>query len=93
MISLNRPGNFGLSARRLRYIHYDDHGEELDDTEADRYEWDNLATRPEYVSQLAQLRALAPQTFAPYVPPSDASLSKLSWHPADQGPAPAINES
>ena len=45
---LNRPGNYGLSDERWRYIHYDNGDEELYDTEADRHEWVNLAAKTDH---------------------------------------------
>ena len=45
---LSKPGNYGLSDERWRYIHYANGDEELYDTETDRYEWTNLADKPEH---------------------------------------------
>jgi arylsulfatase A-like enzyme len=86
---LNKPGNYGLSDDRWRYIEYDNGDRELYDTETDRYEWVNLAERPEHAQKIANLRALAPDSFAKFVPASDASLPKLAWHPAAEAAAPA----
>ena len=86
---LNKPGNYGVSDQRWRYIEYDNGDKELYDTEADRYEWTNLAAKPEYAERLAKLRAQAPTTFARFVPASDASLPALAWHPSGDARAPA----
>ena len=85
---LNKPGNYGISDRRWRYIEYDNGEQELYDTETDRYEWTNLAAIPEHAARIAKLRALAPTTFAEYEPASDASLPDLIWHPADDSNVP-----
>ena len=55
----------------------------------DRYEWNNLAEKPEHAARLASLRKLAPKTFAKKIQASDDSLTKLPWHPATKQPAPA----
>ncbi len=86
---LGRPGNFGLSEERWRYIQYDNGDRELYDTDLDPYEWTNLAERPEHAQRLAKLRALAPESFEAYVPASVASLPKLPWHWSSENPAPA----
>ncbi len=86
---VNQAGTFGLSAEGWRYIRYAEGGEELYDTAADPHEWTNLAQKPEYAAKLAELRALAPRTFAPLVPPKDTSLPKLAWNRAGKTPAPA----
>jgi len=82
---LSRPGDYGLSARRWRYIHYANGEEELYDIQADPFEWTNLATRPDYAEKLAELRALGPTRFAPRKEASLAALPALRWQ---QGPAP-----
>jgi hypothetical protein len=61
----------------------------LYDSVADRYEWTNLAAKPEHLGKLKELRALAPQTFAKKVAPKDKSLPKLAWRPAKKSAAPA----
>ena len=86
---VNQAGTFGLSAEGWRYIRYAEGGEELYDTAADPHEWTNLAQKPEYAAKLAELRALAPRTFAPLVPPKETSLPKLAWNRAGKTPAPA----
>lgn len=86
---LNRPGNFGVSGPRWRYIEYDNGDQELYDTETDRYEWTNLATEPEHAKRLQTLRSHAPSEFKKYVAASDAALPKLTWHLAANKDAPA----
>ncbi len=86
---LSEPGSFGLSADKWRLIHYANGDEELYDSINDRYEWTNLAGQPEHAAQLNRLRDLAPTSFAPKIPPSDASLTKLEWQVATNETAPA----
>jgi arylsulfatase A-like enzyme len=88
---LGTPGNYGLSTKRWRYIEYDNGDHELYDIESDRYEWANLAAKPEHAQRIAELRARAPETFAKLVPASDESLPKLTWYPAGDSPPPASN--
>jgi arylsulfatase A-like enzyme len=86
---LSKPDSYSLSTERWRYIHYEDGGEELYDIATDRYEWDNLADKPEYAGKLKELRALAPKKFAPLIPPKDSSLPMLKWNPKGTEPVPA----
>ncbi|MEM7383411.1 MAG: sulfatase-like hydrolase/transferase, partial [Verrucomicrobiota bacterium] len=86
---LGKPGNYGLSGKRWRYIHYDNGDEELYDIESDPHEWTNLATRAEHSQQIARLKAYVPTSFAKYVTPSVESLPKLKWHSASNAAAPA----
>lgn len=80
---LGTPGNYGLSDKTMRYIQYDNGDNELYDIATDRYEWDNLATRPENAELIAAMRAKAPEKFAKFVLASVESLPELEWHPAD----------
>jgi len=86
---LDKPGSYGLSAERWRYIHYASGDEELYDNKTDPYEWTNLATLAGHAAKLEGLRALAPKTFASFVPPMDKSLPKLKWYPASELQTPA----
>ena len=86
---LGRPGNFGLSGNRFRYIAYDNGDEELYDVETDRYEWNNLAPNPKFKGKIAELKSHVPKTFAEYVGASVASLPKLQWTPLAGKTAPA----
>lgn len=91
MTYLGRPGNYGLSGRRFRYIHYDNGDEELYDIETDRYEWTNLAAKPEFADKMAELKSHVPKKFAEYVGASVGSLPKLRWNPLAGEIAPASN--
>ncbi len=82
MTFLHEPGSYGLSTERWRLIHFANGDEELYDTVNDRYEWANFAQKPEQAERLKTLRRLAPTQFAELIPPSDAALTKLAWHPA-----------
>jgi arylsulfatase A-like enzyme len=86
---LSEPGSYGLSAEGWRYIHYANGDEELYDTQADRYEWTNLAADPKQADRLRELRSLAPQEFTKFVPAKDESLPKLKWRVATKTKAPA----
>ena len=88
MTHLSEPGSYGLSARNWRLIHYTNGDEELYDSRNDRYEWTNLAEKPEHATNLKELRALAPKNFAARIPPKDESLTKLKWNQATATPAP-----
>ncbi|MEM7145215.1 MAG: sulfatase-like hydrolase/transferase [Verrucomicrobiota bacterium] len=85
---VNQAGTFGLSAKDWRYIKYAEGGEELYHIKDDPYEWTNLANSPEHAPKLKELRAQAPKTFAPLVPPRDTSLPKLAFRAATKKPAP-----
>lgn len=85
---LGKPGSYGLSERRWRYIEYDNGDNELYDIQTDRYEWNNLATKPVNADRIAAMRAKAPSEYAKFVPASDASLPKLKWHPAGDSNTP-----
>lgn len=85
---LGEPGSYGLSAKDWRYIHYAGGDEELYHIATDPYEWTNLASDPDHQSKLEELRALAPNSFAPLKEPADTSLPKLKWHPVSDGTAP-----
>ena len=91
VVHLSRPGSFGLSTGSWRYIHYTNGDEELYDIAADPHEWSNLAPGTVHAQQLEKMRALAPQTFAPLVPPRLESLPALKWHPVKEGVVPASN--
>ena len=86
-----RPGNFGLSGRRFRYIAYDNGDEELYDIQNDRHEWTNLAGDSKYADKLVELKSLVPKKFAKYENASVASLPLLKWTPLVGKSAPASN--
>ena len=85
---LGRPGNYGLSGRRYRYIAYDNGDEELYDIDTDRYEWTNLAAKPEFAEKIADLKSHVPDNFAPYEGASIDSLTKLKWIPLNDERTP-----
>jgi arylsulfatase A-like enzyme len=68
---LSEPGSYGLSTEHWRLLHYANGDEELYDSDADRYEWTNLALQAKHEKKRNELRALAPETFAAKVRPSD----------------------
>lgn len=85
---LGRPGNYGVSGRRLRYITYDNGDEELYDIASDPFEWRNLATVPAAARQIDTLRRQVPQDVAAYENTSVSDLPQLKWVPAAEGRAP-----
>ncbi|MEL6104574.1 MAG: sulfatase-like hydrolase/transferase [Planctomycetota bacterium] len=85
---LGRPGNYGLSGQRYRYIAYDNGDEELYDIKLDPHEWTNLAERPEHAATIASLKRHVPEKFADYINASVASLPKLRWIALDRQAAP-----
>ncbi len=58
-------GNHGIRSEHLRYIRYHDGGEELYDHRTDPNEWYNLASHPEYASELAKLKHHLPTQAKP----------------------------
>jgi arylsulfatase A-like enzyme len=62
---LGRPQDYSISTGRWRYLHYTGGDEELYDTAADPFEWQNRAANPACADELARHRALAPETMAP----------------------------
>ena len=88
MTYLGRPGNYAVSARRFRYIAYDNGDQELYDIEADRHEWNNLAPDATYAQTINDLKSHVPTEFAPYEIADIGSLPKLNWKPLDENDAP-----
>lgn len=80
---LGRPGNYGLSAKRYRYIEYDNGDHELYDVQSDAFEWTNLGEKAEFAAKIAELKSHVPQKFTEYVSASVESLPLLKWHPVD----------
>ncbi len=79
---LDRPKNYGISGKRYRYIEYANGQRELYDTQADPYEWENLAERKEHGALIEKMRSHAPTDYAPYVSSTVTSLPKLEWKSA-----------
>ena len=48
--------SYSLRSRDWRYIRYENGMEELDQTDADPYEWDNVADKPEHTERLTYFR-------------------------------------
>lgn len=90
---LGKPGSYGLSDHRWRYIEYENGDRELYDIEADRFEWENLAEKPEQADTIATLRAHAPTEYAKFVAASDQALPKLKWHASGDSATPVSNPS
>jgi arylsulfatase A-like enzyme len=82
---LGDVGSYGLSAQDWRLIHYANGDEELYHIADDPHEWRNLAGDPALAARRAELRLLAPTTFAPKVAPRVESLPELAWHPVTDG--------
>ncbi len=60
-----QPGGYAIINQKWRYIHYSDDTEELYDVRKDPQEWKNLAKIKGFATVKEQLRASAPQKFAP----------------------------
>lgn len=84
---LAQPGSWGLSTRRWRLIHYANGDEELYDTQADPYEWTNLANDDAHTDRIAHLRRRGPTTFAPLRKSGFTQLPLLKWNPTTPAPA------
>lgn len=85
---LGKPNSYGLSTKNWRYLHYANGDEELYHIKNDPYEWTNLASKKEHQDKLNELRALAPQKFAPLKKASLASLPNLKWQAFTGAEAP-----
>ena len=59
------PGGYAVINQSWRYIHYSDGTEELYSVKNDPHEWNNLAGNPQHRLVKQELRAAAPETFAP----------------------------
>ena len=59
-------GNHAIRSDRWRYIRYSDGTEELYDHNNDPWEWENLASRPQYASVLAEHRTWLPESEVPW---------------------------
>lgn len=86
---LSEPGSYGLSTSDWRYIRYAKGGEELYRTSADPYEWNNLASKPEYQNVIKNLSEKAPIRFAPKKEFQGAFFSKVILPMRYSSPSPA----
>ena len=59
-------GNHAVRSERWRYIRYSDGSEELYDHKSDPWEWDNLASDPQYASIIAEHKTWIPKTEVPW---------------------------
>jgi arylsulfatase A-like enzyme len=59
------PGGYAVINQSWRYIHYSDGTEELYNVKNDPHEWDNLASSSRHRLVKQELRAAAPDRFAP----------------------------
>jgi len=76
---LHKVGSVAVSGTDWRYIHYTNGDHELYNIKKDPYEWENLATKPEYAARIKAMRAHVPTKFAQFVPPSDEALGALIY--------------
>lgn len=65
LLPYDEPFSYAVINRDWRYVHYKDDTEELYDLSKDPHEWTNLAGKRRYNSVKNQLKAQAPETFAP----------------------------
>ncbi|MDC3256142.1 sulfatase-like hydrolase/transferase, partial [bacterium] len=86
---LSEPGSYGLSTSDWRYIRYAKGGEELYRTSADPYEWNNLASIPEYQNVIKNLSGKAPIRFAPKKEFQGVFFSKVILPMRYSSPPPA----
>lgn len=70
----------GVSGENWRYIRYKGGSEELYHTPEDPYEWNNLASNPEFSSELKRLRALVPEKVADLPQVKVKDLPPLKWN-------------
>ncbi|MEO0445844.1 MAG: sulfatase/phosphatase domain-containing protein, partial [Verrucomicrobiota bacterium] len=59
-----KVGNVAVRSERFRYIRYQDGSEEFYDHQVDPYEWTNLATHPDYETELSELATWATTTWS-----------------------------
>lgn len=69
-ITSHNQGNHGIRSERWRYIHYADGSEELYDMIADPSEWNNVASKPEMASVIAEHKKWLPKIDLPPAPNS-----------------------
>lgn len=83
---LDQPKSYAVSAKDWRYIHYTDGGEELYHIPSDRYEWKNLADKPEHQAKLEEMRQRSPKDFVGLKKVGIASLPTLDFVKSDKVP-------
>lgn len=70
VVTTYRRNNHAVRAQDWRYIRYHDGGEELYDRRQDPNEWTNLAAKPEFAAQKAELAKWLPKVNAENAPVS-----------------------
>ena len=88
---LDRPGNFSISDKNWRFIHYADGEKELYDIQSDPYEWKNLAEDPQQSDRIKSFLSKAPTNFAKYVPAKKQELPQLKFITGKQPDLPKSN--
>ncbi|WP_237729317.1 sulfatase [Schlesneria paludicola] len=79
-ITTHNRDNHGIRSERWRYIRYADGSEELYDIQNDPREWDNLASKAEYVTAIAEHRKWIPATNV--APVKHSAVRLLTYDPA-----------
>ena len=59
-------GNHAIRSDRWRYIRYSDGSEELYDHDNDPWEWENVASDPQYAPVISEHKAWIPETEVPW---------------------------
>ena len=88
---LHKVGTVAVSGTDWRYIHYTNGDHELYNIKNDPYEWNNLATKPEYAERMKAMRSHVPTKFAQFIPPSDEALKSLTYVKGEKFPASSFD--